>query len=213
MSGDAALLARSCQSVVLGELRGQCREGRAAASISMVASLFIGHLRLAAIPSPGAKLVTVKATSRLEVVKMARTRKSSSGARASKRGAISKPRSRRATAAKASSTSSRATVASNGSGAFVCPECGRSFSRAAALGAHRNRAHGVAGQSATARQNRSGRQGVTTRRARVGADGRSRLNRDQLLQALFPNGVPPREDVIRSVNHWLDEAERLVRLR
>jgi hypothetical protein len=31
------------------------------------------------------------------------------------------------------------------------------------------------------------------------------------LQTLFPNGVPPRESVIRNVNAWLDEAERLAR--
>jgi hypothetical protein len=42
--------------------------------------------------------------------------------------------------------------ASNGSstGAFVCPECGREFSRASALGAHRKRSHGVAGTSRSA---------------------------------------------------------------
>jgi len=28
---------------------------------------------------------------------------------------------------------------------------------------------------------------------------------------LFPNGVPPRESVIRDLNAWLDEAERLAR--
>ena len=28
--------------------------------------------------------------------------------------------------------------------ALVCPECGRSFTRAAALGSHRSRVHGVA---------------------------------------------------------------------
>jgi hypothetical protein len=38
------------------------------------------------------------------------------------------------------------------------------------------------------------------------------VDRDQLLQALFPNGVPPREDVIRRVSSWLDEAERLTKI-
>jgi len=33
-----------------------------------------------------------------------------------------------------------------------------------------------------------------------------------LLKALFPNGIPPREDVIRAVNSWLDDAERLARM-
>jgi hypothetical protein len=38
------------------------------------------------------------------------------------------------------------------------------------------------------------------------------VNRDQLLRTLFPNGIPAREEVVRSVNAWLDEAERLARL-
>jgi hypothetical protein len=38
------------------------------------------------------------------------------------------------------------------------------------------------------------------------------VDRDALLQALFPNGVPPREDVIRQVASWLDQAERLAKL-
>jgi uncharacterized C2H2 Zn-finger protein len=33
------------------------------------------------------------------------------------------------------------------SGELVCPECGKTFTRPASLGAHRNRAHGVAGSS------------------------------------------------------------------
>jgi hypothetical protein len=39
------------------------------------------------------------------------------------------------------------------------------------------------------------------------------VNRDALLQALFPAGIPAKESVIRSVNSWLDEAERLARMR
>ena len=34
-----------------------------------------------------------------------------------------------------------------------------------------------------------------------------------LLAVIFPAGIPPRQDVIRAVNNWLDEAERLARLR
>jgi len=34
-----------------------------------------------------------------------------------------------------------------------------------------------------------------------------------LLKALFPNGIPPKEDAIRAVNAWLDDAERLARMR
>jgi C2H2-type zinc finger len=121
---------------------------------------------------------------------------------------------------------------------FKCPECGRTFSRAAALGAHRRQAHGVVGTSnrasstnrgkrrtttATARATRTragsaSRRGPSSARTRVTAssDGRRRTrataDRDALLKALFPNGIPPREDVIRAVNVWLDEAERLARM-
>jgi hypothetical protein len=30
---------------------------------------------------------------------------------------------------------------------------------------------------------------------------------------LFPSGIPAREHVIRSINSWLDEGERLARMR
>lgn len=114
-----------------------------------------------------------------------------------------------------------------GDGTLKCPECGKTFTRAASLGAHRNRAHGVAGASTRAQRTRARRGhrngGGTTRRgattqtthARSSAsssDGARRgVDRDALLQTLFPNGVPPREAVIRRVNSWLDEAERLAK--
>lgn len=114
-----------------------------------------------------------------------------------------------------------------GDGTLKCPECGKTFTRAASLGAHRNRAHGVAGASSRARRTRARRghrngggttrRGATTQttRARSSAsssDGARRgVDRDALLQTLFPNGVPPREAVIRRVNSWLDEAERLAK--
>jgi hypothetical protein len=48
---------------------------------------------------------------------------------------------------------------------------------------------------------------------RVGVGRRqSALDRDALLQALFPNGIPAQEQVIRDINAWLDQAERLARL-
>jgi hypothetical protein len=109
-------------------------------------------------------------------------------------------------------------------GGFTCPECGKTFARAASLGAHRRAAHGIAGAKAAARG--SGRRRVTRRRAptsatrRAGTAARATtrghadgINRDALLSALFPNGMPAREEVIRSVNQWLDEAERLAKLR
>lgn len=101
------------------------------------------------------------------------------------------------------STSSKA-------GSFVCPECGRTFSRAAALGAHRSRAHGVAGRSASARAKRAQQKpsaGGWRRRGLKQSTGG--VDRDQLLRSLFPAGVPPREEVIRAINAWLEAAERL----
>ena len=114
-----------------------------------------------------------------------------------------------------------------GGDTLKCPECGKTFTRAASLGAHRNRAHGVAGASTRARRTRARRghrngggttrRGATTETTRArsrasSSDGARRgVDRDALLQTLFPNGVPPREAVIRRVNSWLDEAERLAK--
>jgi hypothetical protein len=39
------------------------------------------------------------------------------------------------------------------------------------------------------------------------------INRDALLGTLFPNGLPAKEEVLRATNKWLDEAERLARMR
>jgi hypothetical protein len=39
------------------------------------------------------------------------------------------------------------------------------------------------------------------------------LRRDQLLEIVFPQGIPARESVIRELKDWLDEADRLARLR
>jgi hypothetical protein len=92
--------------------------------------------------------------------------------------------------------------------------CGRTFARAAALGAHRRRAHGIAGASA-ARMSASASTTRRTSRTRASAsrDGRATgADRDALLSALFPQGIPPRENVIRAVDTWLEEADRLSRL-
>jgi hypothetical protein len=117
-------------------------------------------------------------------------------------------------------------------GELTCPECGKTFTRAASLGAHRQRAHGVAGTSkkTASRRRRSGqtsagrsRRGpaargraaataATSSSGRQGSDGQAAVDRDRLLQTLFPNGVPPREDVIRRIGSWLDEAEQLAKL-
>jgi uncharacterized C2H2 Zn-finger protein len=107
-------------------------------------------------------------------------------------------------------------------GELTCPECGKTFHRAASLGAHRNRAHGVAGTSKPPRKT-SGRRrastATTSRRTRTASasashDGAGRgVDRDALLQQLFPNGLPAREVVIRAANDWLDQAEQLAKLK
>jgi C2H2 type zinc finger protein len=111
------------------------------------------------------------------------------------------------------------TAAQNGSpsaGEFTCPECGKTFTRAASLGAHRNRAHGIAGAKAskrtTPRRRRTPPARTTTQtRSRDGAA--ANVDRDSLLQQLFPNGLPAREAVIRAANDWLDQAEQLAKLK
>lgn len=158
--------------------------------------------------------------------KMARVR------RASTSGNSTSARSRKSGTGTRASRASSATSSSNGQSAatLTCPECGKTFTRAASLGAHRNRAHGVAGASSRAQRTRigsssasttrrsgGGTQSGTRRRGRPRGSGGTRtgssgaVNRDALLQALFPNGVPAREEVIRRANAWLDEAEQLAK--
>lgn|ERR671936_854975 len=119
---------------------------------------------------------------------------------------------------------------------FKCPECGRTFARAAALGAHRRQAHGVVGASTRSRSSgrraraaaastvSSSRSAAAQSRRRsprtsaaITDDGRRRgvtkPDRDALLKTLFPNGIPPREEVIRAVDSWLADAERLAQMR
>jgi hypothetical protein len=127
----------------------------------------------------------------------------------------------------------RARTKTNSTEEFKCPECGRTFTRAAALGAHRRQAHGVAGATSRLRSSRrqTGRTTATatsspaatgTRRRRLSRaasnsdrarGGRASVDRDALLQALFPKGIPAKENVIRAVNSWLDDAERLAQLK
>ena len=134
--------------------------------------------------------------------------------------------SKRQPATRKRATGQRA-AAQTATAEFVCPECGRTFTRAAALGAHRSRAHGVAGRSARATKRRassgrasSAKRGSAASKPRAGSSTRARalagtngIDRDGLLKALFPDGLPPREDVIRAVSGWLDDAERLARMR
>jgi predicted RNA-binding Zn-ribbon protein involved in translation (DUF1610 family) len=128
---------------------------------------------------------------------------------------------------KASATGSPAATETQ---SFVCPECGRTFTRAAALGSHRSRVHGVQGSKSPAagsvpaisrpqseRTRRTAAPKTTSngsRRARSRrATPANTVDRDALLASLFPDGVPPREAVIREVAAWLDQAERLAKLR
>jgi predicted RNA-binding Zn-ribbon protein involved in translation (DUF1610 family) len=106
----------------------------------------------------------------------------------------------------------RATRPRKTGGEFKCPECGRTFTRAAALGAHR-RIHGVRGTSNNARSRRGPATSSARRPRRSTTTRNGAIDRDALLRALFPQGIPPSEDVVRAVNAWLDDAERLARLR
>ena len=131
--------------------------------------------------------------------------------------------------ARARRTTTAGVAQPKSSAEFKCPECGKSFTRAASLGAHRNRAHGVTGASkrGTIRQTASAsgastdsrrRRRTATRPSSSGSattrrrNGVGTIDRNHLLQTLFPDGVPPREDVIRRLGSWLDEAERLAKL-
>ncbi len=155
------------------------------------------------------------------------------------------PRARRqASASKARATGARtartrrpaAGQGAESAGQFVCPECGRTFTRAAALGAHRSRAHGVAGQSkrnrsrrrqapkrsttartgsaaATAAGRRAAGRTVPRQQQRSTVASRDGIDRDALLKAVFPSGMPARDEVIRAASRWLDDAEQLRRMR
>ncbi len=109
---------------------------------------------------------------------------------------------------------------------FTCPECGKAFTRAASLGAHRQRAHGIAGTSQNVRGRRTSKRAAGSSRApstttqatarataAVGNGAGATVDHDALLRALFPAGIPPRQDIIAAVNNWLSEADKLARLR
>jgi hypothetical protein len=118
-----------------------------------------------------------------------------------------------------STPQARKAAATPSTDVFTCPECGKTFTRPAALGAHRKLKHGVAGASANAAGNRKSAKSRGRKRtaaaarpaAPAAANGSQSVDRDALLRALFPDGIPPRQDVITQVNAWLDEAERLAR--
>jgi uncharacterized C2H2 Zn-finger protein len=127
------------------------------------------------------------------------------------------PRPHSASSSKRKTTAPRAakrkSAAATRAPIYECPECGKEFTRPASLGAHRNRAHGVTGTSSHSAS--SARRRPTSRKASNSSTARTRsfsgVNRDALLQALFPQGIPAKEQIIRDVNAWLDQAERLAR--
>jgi hypothetical protein len=91
---------------------------------------------------------------------------------------------------------------------FECPECRaagetRVFGNAQGLAAHRRQAHGV-------------RVAARRRKRVVGARGKSvsaELDKDRLVRALFPSGMPAKADLVQRVGAWLSEAEELHRTR
>ena len=159
------------------------------------------------------------------------------------KGETSARRKRATSSSAAPAASASPTEEARKDGMLVCPECGKTFKSPAGLGAHRSAAHGVAGSSRRARSNvaskTAGKTGsaktasasagtpsassaaprrrarATTPRARSRSsqkDGRQ-FDRDKLLSVLFPQGVPARISVIQALTPWLDEAERLSRMR
>jgi hypothetical protein len=45
-------------------------------------------------------------------------------------------------------------------------------------------------------------------------DGAARaVDRDVLLAAVFPAGIPPKQNIIRAIDQWLDQAEQLTQMR
>ena len=84
-----------------------------------------------------------------------------------------------------------------------------------------SRTHGVAGTSRAARATaapasaKSGARGGASKRPgrRSNRSAGTHFDRDKVLAAVFPNGVPPKADVIAALAPWLDEAERLSRMR
>ena len=144
---------------------------------------------------------------------------------------------KRGTTAKRASAKSSTGTRAKRSTQFKCPECGQAFGRASALGSHRKNSHGVAGASSRTKTRqrattttgtaRRGRPAATAASSTNATNGRRRgrppgsrnrpktgtVNRDALLGALFPGGIPASEETIRSLNAWLDEAERIASTR
>jgi hypothetical protein len=164
-------------------------------------------------------------------------RRASAKSASAKRSTTAKSaRAKQSTTAKSTSAKSGTSTRAKQSSQFKCPECDQTFGRAAGLGAHRKIKHGVAGASARTKTRQRAATTVTAQRGRPAAtaarstsatNGRRRgrppgspnrpkrgtVNRDALLGTLFPGGIPASEGTIRSLNAWLDEAERIASSR
>ena len=106
--------------------------------------------------------------------------------------ARSQSRARAATRTRSSASSGRATATRSRR------DSGRPSTASTRIGSSRNRTG--SGRAAIKRDDgRPSQRGI--------------VDRDQLLRALFPNGIPASEDAIRRVGSWLDDAEQLARLR
>jgi hypothetical protein len=153
------------------------------------------------------------ATAATKKPKPASSKKPAPPAATSKPAAAKKPESAAATSEPAGSKKPAPATGTQ----LTCPECGKTFTRPAALGAHRQRAHGIAGTSQNARSRRTTNRGATTQttaRAASASNGASAaVDHDALLRTLFPAGIPPRQDIIAAVNDWLTQADTLARQR
>lgn len=93
--------------------------------------------------------------------------------------------------------------------------CDAKFKGPQALGLHRRREHGIAGTSRTARRVQTiaenGRK-KQQRSRRAPRDTRPEFDPNMLLRSVFPNGVPPRSDIITRTQRLIHEAEELHQL-
>jgi len=96
---------------------------------------------------------------------------------------------------------------------LVCAECGKTFTRAASLGAHRKHAHGVSSSRPRRAPLQRGARERSSSSSQAPSNGKHVVDRDKLLALVFPEGLPKRERTLHEALAWLDEAERLARTR
>jgi hypothetical protein len=136
-----------------------------------------------------------------------RTRKASKPS--SRTRSASKPSSRTRSASKLSPRTRSASK--QRSDEFICPECSRSFARAAALGAHRRSAHGITGASSSAARARANT--ASARRQTSTAAARRRPARAKTAARSAPRrtaGRPPSAQPLRPRRTTADGQRRVV---